>query len=73
MACVGRNIRAARGHFKFELIFIVISQNFGELINSPDYMEGAYRGYSANSRLFPSLVPETPGDRAAQSVDRRYF
>jgi hypothetical protein len=28
--------RAVRGHFLFELVFLVIFQNFGELINSPD-------------------------------------
>jgi hypothetical protein len=29
--------RAVRGHFNFELVFLVISQNFGESTNSPDY------------------------------------
>jgi hypothetical protein len=26
-----------RGHFKFELVFLANSQNFGELLNSPDH------------------------------------
>jgi hypothetical protein len=29
--------RAVRGHFNFDLVFVGISQNVVELINSPDY------------------------------------